>query len=160
MEDSLTGFGFIIKQPWDKSIENIKGSGNIGKAALVFQGEITAVTQSVLTLQHEIPLHTQLTINYYVDSHPALKALYSPARSSQTVQTCCEALCIHGCTHKITLNWVKAHDWHELNEIADDLAKAGTTTNNHIPVHPPIKTLYNTKKLTQLTHGKRDRRET
>ena len=96
--------------------------GCLGAQATVFQGEICAITQAAKMLLNI----ADNTIFFFVDSQAALLALDSHVTNNQTVHKCVEALNCLGQQKTIILRWVKAHVGHELNELADNLAKQGS----------------------------------
>ena len=62
-------------------------------------------------------------VKFFLDSRSALQALDSHKLKSLVVQEAVEALNTLGkLTKRVTLNWIKAHNQHEGNERADQMA--------------------------------------
>jgi len=121
--DGRIGWGFCIR---NRANLDIRDSGSLASNNTVFQSEIVAIHQASLRL-----LQTEGTsVHFFVDSQAALLALKSTTVDSLTVQNCIDSLNELGLKMCVTLCWVKAHVGHELNEIADDLAKAGSMVAN------------------------------
>ena len=139
-----TGFGFAITSD---SMELQSGNGYLGTHSTVFQAEVTAIQKCAEALAKE---HVSEAI-IYCDSQAALAALSSLNIKHKTVQNCISALNEASKCKKITLAWVKAHANHPGNELADQLAKAGTTnTNNTLDIPYPLK--WATTKINEHTH--------
>ena len=107
--------------------ERVIYNGNfyLGNTATVFQAEITAITKSA-----EILLNSgwkNKTITFYSDSQASLAALNKLTVNSDTVEKCLNALNALGKDNQIHLRWVKAHVGIHGNEIADFLAKKGSS---------------------------------
>ena len=66
----------------------------------------------------------------FSDSQAALLALTKVSCDTLTVAACRKTLTQLGQQQSISLNWVRAHVGHDLNEQADQLAKEGTTSRN------------------------------
>ena len=147
IDDGPTGYGtFIIQAATQTTISEY---GNLGLTASVFQGEIYAVTRAASALLTQNTINQDIQI--FIDSQAPLKALANPQCSSHTVHESRSALNTLGAKNNITLNWVKAHVGHKMNEEADKLAKLGTACNNLHSVPTPIKHYYH--KIAQRTHA-------
>ena len=107
----------------------------MGKLASVFQGEVTGINQATNYL---LTLPSQSHYTFYVDSQAALKSLVKPSCLSHTVWNCRMAL--DKLTEKgpVILRWIKAHNNHALNELADKLAKKGTTSDYNVKTNTPM----------------------
>ena len=69
----------------------------------------------------------KLSITFYSDSQASLSALNKLTIKSHTVEKCINTLNELGKKNKIHLRWVKAHVGIPGNEIADFLAKRGSS---------------------------------
>ena len=97
----------------------------LGNTATVFLAEITAIPKSA-----EMLLDSgwkKQTITIYSDSQASLAALNKLTVNSDTVQKCLNALNALAKDNGIHLPWVKAHVGIHGNEIADFLAKKGSS---------------------------------
>ena len=124
-----SGIGILVDNK-DKSIEI---SEIMPSYSTVFQCEVRAIAMacdSVKTLANG-------DIQFYVDSQAAIKALFADLISSRTVLATIIALETLSLRNKVTINWIKAHNGHSLNDIADQLAKDGASSLgpiNRIPM--------------------------
>ena len=107
---------------YSQSIEK-KEYIHLGELTTVFQAEITAITRAGLTLLEENIVDK--TINIYVDSQGALKALSKMINTQRTVGECKRILNKLNENNRVNLNWIPAHSFQLGNEIADRLAKRG-----------------------------------
>ena len=107
----------------------------------VFQAEIEAINQAAtlaLQITHSPDLHNlygNLSSHSFIiisDSKAAILALSNRTHNSKTVLNCKTSLQRLTTSHPVTLHWIKAHAGHPGNELADQLAKAGST-----PPPPP-----------------------
>ena len=133
-DDGPVGYGYVIKAPDDPTLD-VRGFGTLGCEAEVFQGEVVAITEAARALS-ELPPYP---IVLHVDSKPALQAVTKPECVSRTVRTCREAITSLVRRQSVSFRWVKAHAGHALNELADDLAKAGTQSDHLVSVPLPWK---------------------
>ena len=101
------------------------GNFYLGNTATVFQAEITAIRKSAEMLL-DSGWKSQ-TITIYSDSQASLAALNKLTVNSDTVEKCLNALNALGKDNGIHLRWVKAHVGIHGNEIADFLAKKGSS---------------------------------
>ena len=116
-----TGCGYIFKGIGVSG----QGSRNLGIHATVFQAEICAIYEATThIINKEISGNV---INFYVDSQAAIKALNKYIIDCKTVKTCKTQLNRLAKTNLVRINWVKSHIGIKGNEIADRLAKRGTT---------------------------------
>ena len=88
----------------------------------VFQCEVMAVKAAAEMLENE----RGKTIQLYIDSQAAIMALCSNEIKSKTVLSTIKALETIGDVNEVILNWIKAHNGHAMNDIADQLARTGS----------------------------------
>ena len=124
--------GSVLKGKTGSGIHPVQGkiaiyNGNfyLGDTTTVFQAEVTAIRISAEQLQNK-GLENQ-TITFFSDSQASLAALDKLTVQSDTVEKCINALNYLGRKNTIHLHWIKAHCNIHGNEIADFLAKRGTT---------------------------------
>ena len=124
--------GSVLNNKTGCGVHTVKGgrviyNGNfyLGNNTTVFQAEITAIKKSAEML-FEKGFEKQ-TVTFYSDSQASLAALDNLTVKSDTVDKCLGALNALGKKNKIHLRWVKAHVGTHGNEIADFLAKRGST---------------------------------
>ena len=123
-KDEQTGAGFAVYKG-TREVET--GSYRLPNHATVFQAEITAVAMAAKKLQ-EMQTGEMKYIKIFVDSQAALLALGNPKVRSKAVACATEAL--NGLAARVTsvvLLWIPAHKGHVGNELADKLAKRGST---------------------------------
>ena len=124
--------GSVLNNKTGCGVHTVKGgrviyNGNfyLGNNTTVFQAEITAIKKSAEML-YEKGFEKQ-TVTFYSDSQASLAALDNLTVKSDTVDKCLDALNALGKKNKIHLRWVKAHVGTHGNEVADFLAKRGST---------------------------------
>ena len=129
--ENKTGFGFGITE-LDSVI--VSDTGQLGPKNSVFQAEITAIKHCA---DAAIELHSA-NIIIYSDSQAALSALENHKIKHKTVEDCVVSLNNLAKSKTVVLKWVKAHNDITGNELADQLAKDGTTnTVNKVEIPPP-----------------------
>ena len=101
------------------------GNFYLGNNTTVFQAEVKALQKSADMLYNKG--WTNQTITFFSDSQASLAALNKLTVNSDTVDKCINALNVLGTKNKVHLRWVKAHVGIPGNEVADFLAKRGTT---------------------------------
>ena len=138
-DSELTGWGFCAKSFTDDSMI-ASDHGCLGPNATVFQAEVWAIRQAAERLRN-VP---ETTVFFFVDSQAALMALDASEAESETVQRCIEALNELGLRKTVILRWVKAHVGHDLNEMADELAKKGSKGDGPHSILPLPKTVVKT----------------
>ena len=94
----------------------------------MFQAEITAIRKSAQMLLRAG--WKNQTITFYSDSQASLAALNKMTVNSDAVEKCLNDLNILGKENQVHLRWVKAHVGIHGNEIADFLAKKGSSLQN------------------------------
>ena len=126
-----TGYGFGITQG-----ETLLHSdnGKLQNYNTVFQSEVFAIHKCC-----EVLLEMDMNdVTIFSDSQAALKALVSLEVKSKAVKNCIDILNRVGDFCSVQLKWVKAHVGHTGNELADQLAKSGTTNvQNRVEAPPP-----------------------
>ena len=78
-------------------------------------------------------LGTPSTINLFSDSQASLLALTSTSISSRLVLEIADQLNTLGTSHRVELRWVPGHEGVYGNELADELAREGSSS---IPIGP------------------------
>merc|ERR1712083_942164 len=91
----------------------------------VFQAEVTAIKKSAEMLVNK-KVESE-TITFFSDSQASLAALNKLTVKSDTVEKCLNALNALGKNNSVHLRWVKAHVGIHGNEVADFLAKRGSS---------------------------------
>ena len=101
------------------------GNFYLGNNTTVFQAEVTAIYKSASWLSRN-NYHSK-TITFFTDSQACMAAINNLTKKSRTVEKCINALNILGNCNKVHIKWVKAHIGIPGNEVADFLAKKGST---------------------------------
>ena len=122
-------FGAGIYQP----TRNYRESIPMGEWATVFQAEVLGILKCAEYLNNNSA--EGKTIYICTDSQAALGALQKSHTESSVVWECMRALRRLGESNKIILCWVPGHTGIQGNEVADELAKAGTLVD---PESPPV----------------------
>ncbi|XP_021964965.1 uncharacterized protein LOC110860220 [Folsomia candida] len=104
--------------------EAVRCSIPLGWAPTVFQAEIMGIIRASETLTDNS--HDHGTVDFFIDSQGAIKALTSPWPVSSLTAEAIETLNHIGETKKVTLHWIPSHHGFEGNEVADLLAKEAT----------------------------------
>ena len=99
-------------------------SFSLGRYTTVFQAEIYAILACVYEIQFQNRLEKHVSI--CSDSQAALKALQA-IRTSPLVHQCQKALNDISARHVVGLYWVPGHARVRGNEIADELARGGSS---------------------------------
>ena len=110
----------------------------------VFQAETAAIMHSAMRLSS----YSNQTITFWSDSRSALQALSNRLHKRKSIVDCHKALTDLSSNNKVQLKWIKAHTGLWGNEKADQLAKAGTSSENTVESLIPlnhIKNLINNK---------------
>ena len=97
----------------------------LGNTTTVFQAEVTAIKKSAEMLVNK-KMESE-TITFFSDSQASLAALNKLTVKSDTVEKCLNALNALGKNNAVHLRWVKAHVGIHGNEVADFLAKKGSS---------------------------------
>ena len=128
-----TGYGYAITSGnWVMA----QGNGQMSPINTVFQAEICAIKHCVENIEL---LDTSNNLVIYSDSQAALYALESHKHKQHCVKECADALNSIGATKNVKLKYIKAHIGHVGNELADMLAKSGTSeVSKKVVVAPPI----------------------
>ena len=126
-----TGYGFGITQ--NETLLH-SDNGKLQSYNTVFQSEVLAIHKCCDVLAE---MDTD-NVTIFSDSQAALKSLVSLEVKSKTVKNCIDNLNRVGSFRSVQLKWVKAHVGHTGNELADQLAKSGTTNvQNRVEAPPP-----------------------
>ena len=137
-KNDKTGYGLAVTRG-----DIIMGSENAQLSSLntVFQAEIYAIDRSCHLLRE---LNTKC-VTIFSDSKSGLQAISGIQIKSKVVKNCVDSLNELGKTCKVELKWVKGHAGHSGNELADYLAKTGTTNELEKVDLPPPKCIAMTK---------------
>ena len=123
-----SGLGVYV----DDKGSDISISSPMPKYSTVFQCEVLAVATAADTLRDT----KDRNIQFYIDSQAAILSLVSDEVKSKTVQNTIESLDSLGQKNQVTLNWIKAHNGHAMNDIADSLAREGSASLGPHPLIP------------------------
>ena len=123
-----TGLGVYI----DDKGRDLSISSPMPKYSTVFQCEVSAVATAASTIADL----EDRNIHFYIDSQAAISSLVSDEVKSKTVKGAIELLDSLGQRNKVTLNWIKAHNGHTMNDIADNLARVGSASYGPHPLTP------------------------
>ena len=108
-------------------------SCNLPTTSTVFQAEIIGIK---LACEEMVKMYADKPFKYvkiFSDSQAAIAAIDSSEVTSQAVLDTKIALNrLAKLTRNTVLVWIKAHVGHEGNEVADEMAKQGTTSSNNI----------------------------
>ncbi len=130
--DKNAGYGYCITKG---NVLLASESGQLSQSNSVFQAEIFAITKACDKLLEDPP--NEVTI--FSDSQAAINAIATLNIRQGTVKDCVNALNELGQECKVDVKWVRGHKGHTGNEVADYLAKSGTTnSSNFSQVKPPI----------------------
>ena len=128
----MAGYGLGITQN-DTVIDSENGC--IGTEHSVFQAEVLAIHKACERL---FTLNAK-SVTIYSDSQSALSALAGWKITSKTVSKCIDNLNLLGQQSTVDLKWCKGHSNITGNELADFLAKSGTTNlGNQIAIPKPL----------------------
>ena len=123
--DSGVGAGIYIKNGKETAITK---AYHLNDETSVFQAEMMAINKAIETLDDQKVKTKNITI--FTDSQSALGAIDKHKTNSKTVNSTISKLNKLGKNNTIKLKWVKAHVGLDGNEIADGLAKEGSTGTN------------------------------
>ena len=138
--DNGVGGGYVITH----ADTNIEHSFKMDDYCSVFQAETAAIMYSAMRLSS----YSNQTITFWSDSRSALQALSNRLHKRKSIADCHKALTDLSSNNKVQLKWIKAHTGLWGNEKADQLAKAGTSSDNTVESLIPlnyIKNLINNK---------------
>ena len=91
----------------------------------IFQAEAKAIETAAMTLLNLNTINEK--IHLYSNSKAVLKALKKKNIKNKYIHNCHQALNKLGRNNKIKITWIPGHAGHQGNEIADTLAKEGST---------------------------------
>ena len=147
MEEGI-GCGFVVSmdskcmEPFAHSQSYSMGSFDL---ASVFQAEVGAILKGAEYACNNIATFPiGKTITFLSDSQAALQALSASTITSALVNDCVKQLNSLAALRAVRLVWIKAHQGHEGNEVADGLAGIGARLNakpddvEYQPFIPPI----------------------
>ena len=123
------GYGFYVD---DQGVDTAL-STPMPDYSTVFQCEIFAIQAAAEWLSGT----RGREVHFFIDSQAAISALCSDEIRSRSVLDTITYLEIAGEHNIIKLNWIKAHNGHAMNDIADHLAKAGSESfgpHKRIPI--------------------------
>ena len=123
-----TGAGFCVIKGTQ---EYHRVSYQLGKLATVYQCELFALHMASIWINENIG--TTSIINLFSDSQASLLALTSTSISSRLVLDIADQLNTLGTSHKVELRWVPGHEGVYGNELADELAREGSSST---PIGP------------------------
>ena len=149
--DGLTGAGvvFTTDDEIGRQIPYKVFSEHLGSTASVFQAEVYAIILALTELEAELqdsssPIRPFSNIKIISDSKSALLAINSHVVKSSLVRECIIRLQRLSRSCQVRLHWIKAHQGHAGNELADTRAKLGAMwkTPGVEPVLPVSKTWF------------------
>jgi len=131
-KDEVTGAACVLFE------ENLNGvfvasdkyAENLGEIATVFQAEVYAIIMATEALEERVRNDEEgkiKTLRIVSDSASAIAAMGSFMTNSGLVLECRKRLSSLGRKRLLTLQWVKAHNGDEANELVDSWAKYATT---------------------------------
>lgn len=105
-------------------------SEHLGSMSSVFQAEVYAIIMAITELEAELqdpssPVRRSGEVKVISDSRSALLAINSPIVKSSLVSECILRLHRLSQSRLVTLHWIRAHQGHAGNELADTKAKVG-----------------------------------
>ena len=106
-------------------------ASSFGKLATVYQCELFALHMASIWINEN--LVTTSIINLFSDSQASLLALTSTSISSRLVLDIADQLNTLGTSHKVELRWVPGHEGVHGNDLADELAREGSSST---PIGP------------------------
>jgi ribonuclease HI len=155
----VTGCGYAIVQfdtekndYFPSHVESIY----LGKMATIFQAEVHAIWHACTYINNNINKYITQgieAIDVISDSRSSLQALQRNCTTSNNIKNCKITLDTLHTKIPIRLHWIKAHQGHAGNELADLRAKHGTTLVNTL-VEPiiPVSHSWIKNKITQFVH--------
>ena len=153
--DNMAGYGYYIRH---KNLDVSKKSGRISDYSTVFQAEIKAVLEASIYIR-SLGLKNE-KIRFRVDNQAAIKALKSKMVTSKLVFNCIKELNKLGKRNNLKLEWVKAHSKTTPygNDMADLLAKEGTSLDTLQAEVIPVPVQHNKALVKEITNNKWQRR--
>uniref|UniRef100_A0A1I8I4W7 Ribosomal protein L19 n=1 Tax=Macrostomum lignano TaxID=282301 RepID=A0A1I8I4W7_9PLAT len=131
--NSASGYGYCIVSG-GRTVATF--SQHTGTCSTVFQNEVLAISSCAMELYNQHVWGKEITL--HSDSQAAIHALERTTTCSRTVLDCIGQLNRLGASNKVSLRWIPGHSGHPGNELADRLAKAGSTGSftGPLPVAP------------------------
>jgi hypothetical protein len=122
--------------------------------ATVFQAEVHAINNACNFMLQASKYSMFQKISIYSDSFSGLQALSNDDTSSAMIKECKETLNKLNKKYAINVYWIKGHNNETGNELADMIAKLGTTPHPVVePVLPLSKTYFHAK-IEEFTNKK------
>ena len=125
--DGRVGAGFYAEYPNNSP----KQAFHLGIYSTVFQAEVLAISEMPKNLLWEKMQNQNILV--LVDSQAAIKALIKCTVTSITVLNCIRNLNQLGKQNHVSIAWIPGHAGVHGNEVADYLAKSGSTSKIHGP---------------------------
>ncbi len=129
--EGLAGSGIIIIE---EGLARDEMAHHLGTHASVFQCEVYAIKKAADWIKDSCQ---SKTVNIYVDSQAALKAISNNWVSSKLVKLTVTTLNEASQNNVICLHWIRAHVGHPGNERADELARYGSTDRSLLSTDLP-----------------------
>ena len=123
--DQGTGYGLIATTN-NNTLELLSISAKLPDYCSVYQAEMVALTVAAERMMN----HLNKEIYILTDSQAAINTLNKITMNSNTALNCHRALNDLAGNNNVTVVWIPGHEGHWGNERADQLAKAGTTSEN------------------------------
>jgi ribonuclease HI len=122
--------------------------------ATIFQAEVTAILRACTHIKSNIAKLTDYNqIDIISDSKASLQALQKNVTTSNLVKMCKTTIDDLNSQIPVALHWIKAHVGHYGNELADQMAKKGTTMTNY-DVEPilPVTNSWTSNNVKKFIH--------
>jgi ribonuclease HI len=157
--DGLTGLGYAFIQfdyeHLDYRPSHI-ASAYLGHMATVFQAEMCAILAAAqTTISNELLYKQQgiTEIDIISDSLSSLQALTKQVTTSQLIKDTKDTLNTLSEMFKVNLHWIKAHQGHAGNELADQTAKGATQYPTYgVEAIIPVSRSWIQKKIKYFLH--------
>jgi ribonuclease HI len=133
--NEVAGAGLVVRETPDTGEEYTtqQATQYLGQWATVFQAEVTAIEMAG---DLALAMKVNKPVVICSDSQAAIQAIGNPLIRSKTVLSANRSLRALGRTTGVTLRWIRAHENHRGNELADGAAKEAT--KERIMVAEPV----------------------